>query len=123
VNRRDLSHSPETEPGDSEEIFGPMPASQRYVYFLELSNTSQQEQVNKRPRGRGEYGHDAKDIEKYEQMGFVMSGNRRKRKQNQQTVDEISKKAGYKLAKEEKALRETELVARFKEMIQERRGG
>lgn len=51
-----------------------------------------------------------------------MSGNRRKRKQNQQTTDEISKKAGYKLQKEEKASRETELVARFKEMIHERRG-
>lgn len=50
-----------------------------------------------------------------------MSGNRRKRK-HQQNADEASRKANFKLQKEEKALRETELVARFKEMIQERKG-
>ena len=53
-------------------------------------------------------------------MGFVMSGNRRKRK-HQQTADEVSKKADFKVQKEEKALREMELVARFKEMIQNRK--
>lgn len=66
----------------------------------------------------GEY--DAKDIERFEQMGFVMSGNRRKRK-HQQNADEVSKKADFKVQKEEKALREMELVARFKEMIQNRK--
>jgi hypothetical protein len=54
-------------------------------------------------------------------MGFVMSGNRRKRKY-QQNVDEASKKSDFKSKKEEKALKETELVARFKEMIEERKG-
>ena len=88
----------------------------------ELSNTSQQEQTKQSSPRRTEFGHDAKDIERFEQMGFVMSGNRRKRKHQQQSLDEASRKAGFKLQKEEKALRETELVARFKEMIQERKG-
>jgi len=43
-----------------------------------------------------------------------MSGKRRKKGQLQDT----SKKAGLVLVKEEKALRESELVARFKEMIE-----
>jgi len=51
-----------------------------------------------------------------------MSGNRRKRKQLAAAAEEISKRDVLKLQKEEKALRETELVARFKEMIQERKG-
>ena len=53
-------------------------------------------------------------------MGFVMSGNRRKKKQPP-TTDEVSKKAGYKLQKEERQMREIELVARFKEMIEQRK--
>jgi len=89
------------------------------IYF---SNTSHQEQRSRRILGRGEFGHDPKDIEKYEQMGFVMSGNRRKKKQPP-AVDEASRKAGYKIHKEERQLRETELVARFKEMIENRKAG
>jgi NF-kappa-B-activating protein C-terminal domain len=65
------------------------------------------------------YGHAPQDIEKFEQMGFVMSGSRRKSKQQ---AEDASKKTGLILQKEDKALRETELVARFKEMIQERKG-
>jgi hypothetical protein len=84
----------------------------------DLSNTSHREQP-KRPLRRAEFGHDAKDIEKYEQMGFVMSGNRRKRK-DPPLMDEESKKAGYKLQKQEKASRESEIVAKFKAMIQGR---
>jgi hypothetical protein len=52
-------------------------------------------------------------------MGFVMSGNRRKRKS--EATDDVSTKAGLLLQKEEKALREIEIVARFREMIQERK--
>jgi hypothetical protein len=47
-------------------------------------------------------------------MGFVMSGKRRKRKE---PIDEETK---AKLQKEEKASRETEIVAQFKAMIQAR---
>lgn len=53
-------------------------------------------------------------------MGFVMSGNRRKKKQTP-AADEALKKAGYRIQKEERQLRETELVARFKEMIENRK--
>jgi len=87
---------------DSDDILGPMPAE-----------NNRQEQ-NKRPRGRNEFAHDAKAIEKFEQMGFVMSGKRRKRKE---PIDEETK---AKLQKEEKASRETEIVAQFKAMIQAR---
>lgn len=45
-----------------------------------------------------------------------MSGSRRKGKQN----EEASKKGDFKSQKKEKALQEMELVARFKEMIEER---
>jgi len=98
-----------------------MPASTRYIYLSDYSNTSQQEQRSRRVLGRGEFGHDPKDIEKYEQMGFVMSGNRRKKNQPAGPMDEASRKAGYQLLKEEKQLRETELVARFKEMVENRK--
>lgn len=47
-------------------------------------------------------------------MGFVMSGKRRKKKQTQSPA--------IILSQEEKALRETELVARFKEMIEGQKG-
>ena len=112
------------ETSSEDEVFGPMPASTRYIHLsCYFSNTSQQEQRSRRALGRGEFGHDPKDIEKYEQMGFVMSGNRRKKKQPAAAMDEASKKAGYLLLKEEKQLRETELVARFKEMIENRKAG
>jgi hypothetical protein len=55
-------------------------------------------------------------------MGFVMSGKRRKRKDPPQPVDEDSRKAVLKLQKEERASRESEIVAKFKAMIQERQG-
>jgi len=85
---------------------------------FELSNASEQQRVTKRTLRRGEFGHDPKDIERYEQMGFVMSGNRRKK----HSTDEASKKGDFTSQKEERALREMELVARFKEMIEERKG-
>jgi uncharacterized protein (UPF0303 family) len=50
-------------------------------------------------------------------MGFVMSGKRRKKKAAKQ-VDKSSRKAGLQQAKEEKELKESELVAKFKEMVQ-----
>jgi hypothetical protein len=67
--------------------------------------------------GRSEYGHDAKDIERFEQMGFVMSGKRRKRKNSEDT-----KKRGPGALKEEKLVREREIVSKFREMVEERRG-
>jgi len=73
-----------------------------------------------RPRGRGEFGHDPKDIERYEQMGFVMSGNRKKRRQPEMS-DEQLRKAGYAAQKEVRDLKEKELVAKFKTMIEMRK--
>jgi hypothetical protein len=52
-------------------------------------------------------------------MGFVMSGNRKKRKTSE---DAKTGKKGFDTLKEEKMLRETEIVEKFREMIQERRG-
>jgi hypothetical protein len=83
---------------------------------LEVSNASSQEH---RSPGRIDFAHDAKAIEKFEKMGFVMSGKRRKRK-DPNAIDEESRKAGFKLQKAEKALRETEIVAQFKAMIDAR---
>ena len=55
-------------------------------------------------------------------MGFVMSGNRRKKKTGMSApikqTDKNSRKAGLLQAKEEKELRESALVAKFKEMAQ-----
>ena len=80
---------------------------------------SQQVRSN-RPRGRAEFGHDPKDIERYEQMGFVMSGNRKRRKVPQVT-DEDLRKAGFAVQKDVRDLKEKELVARFKELIETRK--
>jgi hypothetical protein len=66
----------------------------------------------------GKHGHTAEDIERFEQMGFVMSRNRKKKKSAQIS----SRKAGILHAKEEKEMRESELVARFKEMIEGQKG-
>ena len=76
--------------------------------------------VPTRPPRKGDYGHDAKDIERFEQMGFVMSGNRRKRKTSDDGKN--GKNKGVGALKEEKMLRETEIVNKFREMIQERKG-
>ena len=48
-----------------------------------------------------------------------MSGNRKKRKTSE---DAKTGKKGIDTLKEEKMLRETEIVEKFREMIQERRG-
>ena len=82
------------------------------------SNNSGQDEIPAHITRLGLSGHTPKDIEQFEQMGFVMSGKRRKRKL--QTDDPAQKLFG--LSKEQKALKETELVARFKEMIEERKG-
>ena len=63
-------------------------------------------------------GHDAEDIEKFERMGFVMSGNRRKKKPSTKSAEKSSRKASLMQAREEKELRESELVSRFKAMIE-----
>ena len=81
-----------------------------------LSYTSPQDRKPRRALRRGESGYNPEDIERFEQMGFVMSGSRRKGKQN----EEASKKGDFKSQKKEKDLQEMELVARFKEMIEER---
>jgi len=69
------------------------------------------------PRG-GRHGHTAEEIERFEQMGFIMSDKRRKKRQKQ----DASTKAGLILTQEEKEMRESELVARFKELVEEQKG-
>jgi hypothetical protein len=48
-------------------------------------------------------------------MGFVMSGSR---KQKKESTDATSRTAGFKVQKAERQIRETELMAKFKEMIE-----
>lgn len=50
-------------------------------------------------------------------MGFVMSGKRKKRR-----ISDDGKKRGPGALKEEKLVREREIVSKFREMIEERRG-
>ena len=51
-------------------------------------------------------------------MGFIMSDKRRKKRQKQ----DASTKVGLILTQEEKEMRESELVARFKELVEEQKG-
>jgi NF-kappa-B-activating protein C-terminal domain len=88
----------------------------RQIFGVDISQKAR----STRPRGRAEFGHDPKDIERYEKMGFVMSGNRKRRKVPQVTDEEL-RKAGFAVQKEVRDLREKELVARFKEMIETRK--
>lgn len=88
--------------------------------LLTSSNASAQDSAKRRRLGKGEYGHQPEDIERYEKMGFVMSGNRRSKKGGSSNV-ESSSRPGLLQQREEKALRETELVARFKELAEQQK--
>jgi NF-kappa-B-activating protein C-terminal domain len=111
----------ESESSDSDEVFGPMPAPEsEYTHHAKILVDISQQARSTRPRGRAEFGHDPKDIERYEQMGFVMSGNRKRRKVPQVTDDEL-RKAGFAVQKEVRDLKEKELVARFRELIETRK--
>jgi len=78
---------------------------------------------------RGEIGLTSTEIEKYEDVGYVMSGSRhrrmnavRMRKENQ-VISAEEKRGILKLQKEEKEKRETLVVTGFKEMLEEKLKG
>lgn len=81
----------------------------------------------KRIPRRGEIGLTPEEIEEYEQVGFVMSGSRhrrmeavRLRKENQiYSADE--KRALAQFNHEERAKRESKILAQFKSLINEKR--
>jgi hypothetical protein len=82
-------------------------------------------QANKRIPRRGEVGWGGDEIEKMENLGYVMSGSRHKRmnevrirKENQvYSAEEKRALALYNF--EEKAAREAKLMAEFREMVQQ----
>lgn len=83
-------------------------------------------QQNKRIPRRGEVGLSAEQIESFEDMGYVMSGSRHKvmnavriRKENQVYSAE-EKRAFMLLRMEEKAKRENQILADFREMLAEK---
>ena len=72
---------------------------------------------------RGEIGLEADEIDKYEEMGYVMSGSRhrrmnavRMRKENQ-VISAEEKRGILKLQKEERARREAILREEFSELV------
>jgi len=77
----------------------------------------------KRIPRRGEIGLSSKEIQKYEEAGFVMSGSRNKRmnavrlRKEGQVIGAEEKRTLAMLNYEEKIKRETEIVASFKQMI------
>ena len=83
-------------------------------------------QQNKRIPRRGEIGLSADEIQHFEDLGYVMSGNRNKRmnavrirKENQVYTAE-ERKALALLRYEEKARREDKIRGEFRELLQER---
>lgn len=81
-------------------------------------------QDNKRVPRRGEVGYTPDDIDKFEEAGFVMSGNRHKRmtavrirKENQVASYEEQRKAIAE-ALQEKAKKENQIIANFRELLQ-----
>ncbi|GAA5922118.1 hypothetical protein JCM3775_003498 [Rhodotorula graminis] len=78
---------------------------------------------------RGEIGMETEQIEKYEQAGFVMSGSRHKRmnavrvRKENQVISAEEKRGILQLAAAEKAKRENEIVASFREMVDQKLQG
>lgn len=75
---------------------------------------------------RGEIGLDPEKIERFEAAGYVMSGSRHRRmnavrvRKENQVISAEEKRGILKLQAEEKAKRENEIVASFREMVQEK---
>lgn len=75
---------------------------------------------------RGEIGLTSDEIEKYENVGYVMSGSRhrrmnavRMRKENQ-VISAEEKRGILKMQKEEKVKKEGLIIGGFKEMLEEK---
>lgn len=81
-------------------------------------------QQNKRIPRRGEVGLTADEIDRFEGLGFVMSGNRHKRmnavriRKENQVYSAEEKRALALLKFEEKAKRENKVIGEFREMLQ-----
>jgi hypothetical protein len=83
-------------------------------------------QSGKRIPRRGEIGLESEQIQQFEDLGYVMSGSRhhvmnmmRMRKENQ-VIGVEEKRQLLKFAQEERMRRENEIVAQFREIVQEK---
>ncbi|KAM0756594.1 DUF926-domain-containing protein, partial [Meredithblackwellia eburnea MCA 4105] len=78
---------------------------------------------------RGEIGLESEQIEKFESMGYVMSGSRHRRmnavrvRKENQVISAEEKRGILKMQAEEKAKRENQIVASFKEIVDQRLAG
>jgi len=84
------------------------------------------EDPNARIPRRGEIGLESTEIEAFESVGYVMSGNRHRRmnavriRKENQVISAEEKRGILKLQKEERARREAILREEFKELVNER---
>ncbi|KAM0790591.1 hypothetical protein ACM66B_004456 [Microbotryomycetes sp. NB124-2] len=78
---------------------------------------------------RGEIGLESEQIERFEAAGYVMSGSRHRRmnavrvRKENQVISAEEKRGILKLQAEEKAKRENEIVASFREMVSQKLSG
>ena len=85
-------------------------------------------QSGKRIPRRGEVGMSAEEIESFEQMGYVMSGSRHKRmnavrmRKENQVYSAEEKRALAMFNYEEKQKRESQMLADFRQLIQNKLG-
>jgi hypothetical protein len=89
----------------------------------EASAIAKYVQENKRIPRRGEVGLSSDEIERYEKLGYVMSGSRhqmmnavRLRKENQ-VISVEEKKRMIQLAMEEKTKRENRIIQQFRDLV------
>lgn len=117
----------------SQLIFGPQPIQikQPISYGKDLlpgegSAIASFVQQNKRIPRRGEVGIDNNDIEKFENLGYIMSGDRNKRltavrvRKEQQVISAEEQKKQILQQFEERLKRENELIAQFRNMIEKK---
>ncbi|KAI5481472.1 pre-mRNA-splicing factor CWC25 [Pseudohyphozyma bogoriensis] len=121
---------------DDEEDIGPLPASgpgkggkNSYGGALrpgEGSAMAAYVQDGQRIPRRGEIGMDSNEIERYESAGYVMSGSRHRRmnavrvRKENQVISAEEKRGILHLQREEKAKRENQIVASFREIVDQR---
>ena len=85
-------------------------------------------QAGKRIPRRGEVGMSAEEIEAYEQVGYVMSGSRHKRmnavrlRKENQIYSAEEKRALAMFNYEEKQKRESQILADFRSLVQNKLG-
>ncbi|GAA5885657.1 hypothetical protein JCM16303_003101 [Sporobolomyces ruberrimus] len=130
----------EVEMGDGDEEVGPMPvgglpgkggARNAYGGALrpgEGSAMAAYVSSDQRIPRRGEIGMESEQIEKFEQAGYVMSGSRHRRmnavrvRKENQVISAEEKRGILQLAAQEKVKRENEIVASFRELVDQKLG-